>query len=174
MDAVELTTVVYVPREEVFEFLLDFPGYARYSEYLETVEEFGAGGEGTEYELTFAWWKLSYTARSRVTDVAEPTRIEWRLTKDLDAGGFWEVTDADAPEGHEEASRVRFRAEFHPDSANEDAISLPRFVSWDWLLDKVKPKIQSEAERVVRRAVRDLEGTDRPIDLEITASPDSV
>ena len=169
-----MTTVVYAPREEVFEFLLEFQGYARYSEYLERVEGFGDGSTGTEYELTFSWWKLSYTARSRVTAVDAPERIDWRLTKDLDAGGFWEVTAADADGDAGEASRVRFRAEFAPDSANTSAISLPRLVSWDWVIGKVKPKIQSEAERVVSRAVRDIEGTNREIDLEITARPDSV
>lgn len=174
MDAVEVTTTVYVPPEEVFEFLLDFPGYARYSKYLKSVETFGDGGEGTEYELTFAWWKLSYTARSRVTDVDPPDRISWRLTKDIDAGGYWAVSETDAPDGYAHASKVRFRAEFHPDSADSSAISLPRLVSWDWVIEKAKPKIQSEAERVVRRAVRDLEGTNRDIDLEITARPDSV
>ncbi|MFB6117548.1 SRPBCC family protein [Halosegnis sp.] len=174
MDAVEVTTIVYVSPEEAFEFLLDFPGYARYSEHLESVEGFGDGGEGTEYELTFAWWKLSYTARSRVTDVDRPERIDWRLTKDLDAGGYWAVEPVDPPADESVATRIRFRAEFRPESANSGAISLPRLVSWDWVIDKVKPKIQSEAERVVRRAVRDLEGRDRMVDLEITARPDSV
>ncbi|MFC7177278.1 SRPBCC family protein [Halosegnis marinus] len=174
MDAVELSTVVYAPREEVFEFLLDFPGYARYSEHLDRVEAFGPGGEGTEYGLTFSWWKLSYTARSRVTEVIDDERIRWELTKDLDAAGYWRVEDADPPESEEHATRVVFRAEFAPDSANSDAISLPSLVSWDWVIDKAKPKIQTEAERVVRRAVRDLEGRARHVDIHIRTTPDAV
>ena len=174
MDAVEVTTVVYVPREEIYEFLLEFPGYARYSEYLESVEAHGDGDVGTEYELRFAWWKLSYTARSRVTDVDPPERIDWMLTKDLDAGGYWQIDELEPPDGRDHASQVTFRAEFAPDSANSDAISLPRLVSWDWVIEKVKPKIRSEAERVVRRAVRDLEGVDRRVDIEVRTRPDSV
>lgn len=174
MDAVEVTTVVYVPREEVFEFLLDFPGYARYSKYLDSVRAFGEGGEGTEYALTFSWWKLSYTARSRVTDIDAPERIDWRLTKDIDAHGYWLVTAEEPPEGEEHASRVTFRAEFEPESADSDAIKLPRLVSWSWVIDKAKPMIHTEAERVVRRAVRDIEGSNRAIDLEIRTKPDSV
>lgn len=174
MDAVELTTLVYAPREQVFEFLRDFPGYARYSKYLESVEGFGDGGEGTEYALRFAWWKLSYTARSRVTTLAPPERIGWKLTKDIDARGYWQVDTADPPADEPVASRVTFRAEFAPESADTDAISLPSLVSWSWVIEKVKPKIQSEAERVVRRAVADIEGRRRDVDITITTSPDTV
>lgn len=174
MDAVELTTLVYAPRDEVFAFLRDFPGYARYSKYLESIKGFGDGEEGTEYELRFAWWKLSYTARSRVTGFDPPERIDWELTKDIDARGYWLVEEADAPEGQTAASRVTFRAEFAPESADTDAISLPSLVSWSWVIEKAKPKIQSEAERVVRRAVADIEGRRRDIELTITTRPDSV
>lgn len=174
MDAVELTTLVYAPRDEVFEFLRNFPGYARYSKYLESVRGFGDGDEGTEYELRFAWWKLSYTARSRVTTIDPPERIHWELIKDIDARGYWLVEDAEPPENEPVASQVTFRAEFAPESANTDAISLPSLVSWSWVIEKAKPKIQSEAERVVRRAVADIEGQRRDIDLEITTRPDAV
>lgn len=167
MDAVEVTTVAYIPPEEVYEFLVDFPGYANYSEYLEDVDQYGDGGPGTEYALHFAWWKLSYTARSAVTDVSPPERIDWRLTKDLRADGYWQVEPIDPPEGRDVATRVTFRVEYHPDSANEDAISLPSLVSWDWLFEKLEPKVRAEAERIVRRIVRDLEGEDREIDLGI-------
>lgn len=167
MDAVEVTTVVYLPREEVYEFLVDFPGYARYSKHLKEVRIDGDGSPGTEYALRFAWWKLSYTARSKVTDVDRPGRIDWRLTKDLDATGHWLVESVDPPADREVATEVTFRAEYHPETANEDAISLPRFVSWDWVFSKLEPKVREEAERVVRRIVRDLEGESRPIDLEI-------
>ena len=174
VDAVELQTVVYAPREEVFDFLVDFTHYARYSKHLDSVEGFGDGREGTEYELSFSWWKLSYTARSRVTDIDPPNRIAWELTKDLDANGYWELGEATPPEDREHATRVTFRAAFAPESANTGVIPLPKLVSWDWVIEKAKPKIQSEAERVVRRAVKDLEGTSRSVELEITTRPDSV
>ncbi|WP_255150497.1 SRPBCC family protein [Halorarius halobius] len=167
MDAVEVTTVVYLPREEVYEFLTDFPGYARYSKHLDGVDQYGDGSPGTEYALHFTWWKLSYTARSEVTATDKPARIDWRLTKDLKATGYWAIESEVPPDDRDVATRVRFRVEYHPDTANEDAISLPRFVSWDWLFEKLEPKVREEAERVVRRIVRDLEGEARPVELEI-------
>jgi uncharacterized membrane protein len=161
VDTVEVSTVVYLPPEEVYEFLLDFPGYARYSKHLTDVRQHGDGAPGTEYELDFAWWKLEYTARSRVTDVDPPDRIDWHIIKDIDAVGQWLV------EPTEDGTAVTLRVEYHPDSANGDALRLPRFVSFDWVIEKVKPKVKAEAERVVRRIVRDLEGRNRDVALEI-------
>ena len=166
MDAVEVTTTVYLPPEDVYEFLLDFPRYANYSEHLTGVRQHGDGAPGTEYELDFAWWKLTYTARSRVTDVEAPNRIDWRIIKDLDAVGQWLVEPV-ANEGDEPATRVTLRVEYAPASANSDALDLPRFVSVGWVVEKVKPKIQAEAEHIVRRIVADLEGQHREVELEI-------
>lgn len=164
MDAVEVTTTVYLPPQDVYEFLLDFPRYGQYSNYLTDVRRFGDGTPDTEYELDFSWWKLTYTARSRVTAVEPPNRIDWRLVKDLDAVGQWlvEPLDIDDP-----TTRVTLRVEYAPESANGDALDLPRFVSLSWVVQKVKPKIQTEAERVVRRIVTDLEGEPREVELEI-------
>jgi uncharacterized membrane protein len=164
VDTVEVSTVVYLPAEEVYEFLLDFPRYARYSEHLTDVRQFGDGHPGTEYELDFAWWKLSYTARSRVTGVEDARRIDWRVTKDVDAAGEWIVdpVDEETPE-----TRVTFRVQYRPDSAEESSFDLPRFVSLEWVVEKVKPKVRTEAERVVRRIVADLEGGYRDVELEI-------
>ena len=166
MDAVEVTTTVYLPPEDVYEFLLDFPRYANYSEHLTGVRQHGDGAPGTEYELDFAWWKLTYTARSRVTDVEAPNRIDWRIIKDLDAVGQWLVEPV-ANEGDGPATRVTLRVEYAPASANSDALDLPRFVSVGWVVEKVKPKIQAEAEHIVRRIVADLEGQHREVELEI-------
>ena len=91
VDAVEVSTVIYLPPEEVYDFLVDFPGYANYSKYLTDVRRHGDGSPGTEYDLRFEWWKLAYTARSRVTGVSPPTRIDWEIVKDLSAHGFWHV-----------------------------------------------------------------------------------
>ncbi len=171
MNTLEVSTVVYVPPEEAFEFLVDFPRYARYSEYLETVEQHGTGEQGTQYDLTFSWWKLSYTARSEVTAVDRPERIDWRLVRHLDAAGSWRVTpEPDATAG-QPASRVWFNVQFRPGSADEDAIELPSFVSLSWVIDKVKPKIREEAERVVRRVVADLEGEEREVSLDVHNIP---
>jgi len=168
VDTVEVSTVVHLPPSDVYEFLVDFPRYARYSKYLESVEQRGDGSPGTEYDLTFAWWKLSYTARSEVTAVDPPRGLSWRLTKDLTARGEWTVAPLESPpEGVDEACRVTLTVRFDPDSADSGTIDLPRFVSLSWVVEKVKPKIQSEAERVVERIVADLEGQRRDVDLEI-------
>jgi uncharacterized membrane protein len=162
VDSVEVSTEVYLPPEEVYEFLLDFPRYARYSEHLTGVRQFGDGAPGTEYELDFSWWKLTYTARSRVTDTDSPNRIDWRVIKDIDAVGRWRVERLD-----DEETRVTLVVEYAPGSADDDALELPRFVSLDWVVEKVKPKVRTEAERVVRRIVADLEGEPRDVTLEI-------
>jgi hypothetical protein len=173
VDRLEVSTVVYCSKAEVYEFLLDFPRYTRLSKHLREVSQNGDGSPGTEYDLTFAWWKLSYTAHSRVIDVDPPNRIDWELTKDLDAHGSWLLED-EPDTDREVATRVRLHVEFDPHSAKPDAIDLPRFVSLSWVIGKVKPLIQQEAERVVRRLVTDLEGESRAVDLEIHTTPDSV
>jgi len=173
VETLDVSTLVYLPPAEIYEFLVDFPRYAKYSEYLDEVRRYGDGSAGTEYELTFAWWKLSYTARSEVTTLDEPERIEWELVKDLDASGYWliEPEPESAPEGQETASRVHFVVNYRPGSASPDAIDLPSLVSLGWVIEKVTPKIKAEAERVVSRVVRDLEGTSRDIKLIIHEKP---
>lgn len=176
MDAVEVSTVVYLPPEEVYEFLMDFPRYANYSKYLTEVKRNGDGSPGTEYDLRFAWWKLSYTARSRVTSVTPPARIEWEIVKDLKAHGHWRVEEVpdEAPPDRETASRVYFHVEFDADSVDEGAIKLPALVSLGWVVKKVIPLIENEAERIVERIVADLEGEPREVELTIHDTPDTV
>ncbi|WP_135828738.1 SRPBCC family protein [Halorussus halobius] len=181
MDSVELSTVVYVPPETAYEFLVDFEGYARYSEYLDRVERHGEGDAGTEYDIHLEWWKLNYVVRSAVTDTTPPERIEWRIVEDLHAHGAWVVesapdatADEAAPADADGASRVRLVIEFDADSASSDMLDLPRLVSLDWVVEKVKPLVLSEAEKVVARIVADLEGERRDVDLTLHDSPDSV
>ena len=173
MERVEVSTLVYVPPPEVYEFLVDFPRYARYSEYLESVTQDGNGSAWTRYDLTFSWWKLSYTARSEVTNLDPPERIDWRLIRHIDARGYWKVTSEpeSAPEGIDDASRVSFLVDFSPESADDDALDLPRFVSMERVVDAVIPKIKGEAERVVERVVADLEGEPRDVSLEVHTTP---
>jgi uncharacterized membrane protein len=176
VDEVEVSTVVYLPPAEVYEFLVDFPRYARYSKYLTEVRADGDGEPGTRYALTFSWWKLEYTAHSEVTDTDPPTQIDWELVRDLEAKGYWrveEVSDA-APEDVETASRVTLRVEFDPSTASVGRLKIPSFVSLSWVIDKVKPLIQEEAERVVERIVADLEGRSRDVELTIHTTPDTV
>ena len=180
MDRLEVSTDVYLPAKEVYEFLVDFPRYARYSTHLEAVEQHGDGSPGTEYELVFSWWVLSYTARSRVTGVDPPERIDWRTVKDIDARGHWRIealTDSDVTEderpGETVTSRVYFVVEYDRSSARRDAVKLPRFISFDTVLDRITAKLKSEATTVVERVVADLEGEEREVDLRVnrTSSP---
>ena len=163
VEELEVGTDVHLPPEEVFAFLLDFPRYANYSEYLESVESFGDGGVGTEYALTFTWWKVNYTVRSRVTTIERPERIEFRLVTGLRANGAWTVEPTGDGDSH-----VRFLAQYDPDSVAGDAVSLPSFVSVGRVVEKVMPFLTEEAERVVERVVADLEGERRPVDLEVS------
>jgi len=182
VDSVELSTVVYVPPEEAYDFLLDFEGYARYSEYLDRVERHGEGEVGTEYDIHLQWWKLNYIVRSAVTDTDPPERIDWRIVEDLRAHGAWVVEDApessaddpEAPDDAETASRVRLVIEFDPDSASSDMLDLPALVSLGWVVDKVRPLVLKEAEKVVARIVEDLEGERREVNLTLHESPDEV
>lgn len=173
MDRILLSTLVYRAPEEVFPRLRAFTEYPRYTKYLRSVEARGDGGTGTLYDLRFAWWKLHYTARSEVVEVDEPRRLEWRLTKDVDARGEWRVEPepGSAPPGVETASRVYFEAVYDPHSADEDAISLPRFVSIGRVVDMVKPRLLEEAERVVSRLVADIEGERREVELAVHEAP---
>ncbi|MFB6250160.1 MAG: SRPBCC family protein [Halobellus sp.] len=173
MDELVVTTVVYLPPEETYDFLIDFPRYARYSEHLRNVtRRSGDGSAGTRYALRFAWWKLTYTVESEVTEVREPERIDWRIVRNLDASGRWVIEEldevpADAPEEVDAASLVSFEVAYDPGSANEGGLDLPRFVSFGWVIDRLKPAIANEAERIVERVVEDLEGSQRSIDLTV-------
>lgn len=173
MERLTVETVVYRPADAVYEFLLDFPGYANYSEYLETVKPLeSAAGEQARYALRFAWWKLTYTTRSAVTETVPDERIEWTILDSFDASGRWvvdgdEPLPEDAPEWAETATRVRFEVSWRPESVDSGMVDLPRLVSLEWVIDKVRPLVEKEAERIVTRAAADLEGKHREIDLTV-------
>lgn len=176
MERLAVSTVVYRQADDVYEFLADFPRYARYSEYLESVESLGEGPEGPRYALTFRWWRLTYTARSAVIDERPPSRIDFRLLGDFEAGGRWTVTPlADlpggAPEDATDACEVSFVVEFAPESAHRGMLDLPRFISLDTVVEKATPLVEREARRVVERAVADLEGRRRSVSLEVESGP---
>jgi uncharacterized membrane protein len=179
VDELVVSTVVYLPRQETYDFLVDFPQYATYSEHLrDIVRRHGDGGAGTRYALRFAWWKLTYTVESEVTEVDPPKRIEWQVVKNLDASGRWRIEELDtlpddAPADAEVASRVSMEVAYDPRSANESRVSLPRFVSLGWVADKIRPAITSEAEKVVERVVGDLEGESRPVELTVERRSDA-
>ncbi|WP_226005669.1 SRPBCC family protein [Natrinema salinisoli] len=168
MDRILLSTLAHRSPEEVFPYVQSFREYPRYTDHLKDVRVNGDGGVGSVYDLRLVWWKLSYTARSRVTDISAPESLTWELVNDIDARGEWRVEPEpeSAPADAETASRIYFEAVYDPYSADKNAISLPRFVSLDWVVDKVQPKLLGEAETVVERLVADIEG--RPRDVELT------
>jgi uncharacterized membrane protein len=168
VHTVAVTTVVHVPCEEVYDFLVDFPGYADYSKHLARVSRRGDGDAGTRYALTFEWWRLAYTAHAEVTDLDPPETIPWRLTRDLDARGAWHLDPAPEAAADGEATRVRFEVAFDPDTAHAGLVDLPALVSFDWLREKVTGLVRAEGERVVERVVADLEGERRPVELTVT------
>lgn len=177
VDEIAVSTVVYAPAESVFEFLVDFPRYADYSDHLTRVRQVGDGGPGTQYALTFAWWRLTYTAESRVTDVDPPRRLDFTVTKDIHAVGRWRIEELaelpdDAPVHAETACRVFFEVEFDAGTVSAGDIDLPRFVSLGWVIERIKPALQKEAEGVVERVVADLEGRRRDVELTIRTRPD--
>lgn len=167
MDEVIVETDLRVSPEETFEFLLDFPGYVRYSEYLDSVRQQGDGGAGTRYELSLSWWRLAYTARTEVTNIDRPSRIDWRVLRAVDAHGSWEI-EPDAANDGSAGSRVRLRIRYDPETADPSVIDMPRLVSLGWIIDRVKPIVVREAEATVERIVADLEGEPRPVDIDIT------
>lgn len=176
MDRIVLSTLVYRDPAVVFETVRSFTNYPAYTSVLDSVTAAGDGEAGTTYDLHFSWWKLSYTAHSEVTEVAEPSRLAWRLRSDLDAAGEWRVESepAAAPVDEPTASRLFFDVAYDPHSADPNAISLPRFVSLDRVIGLVRPRLLEEAEEVVQRLVADIEGEERPIELTVHEAPGNV
>lgn len=176
MDRILLSTVAHRSPADVFPYVVSFADYPRYTEHLESVRKRREGDEngvGAVYDLRLTWWKLGYTARSEVVAVDDPHTLEWELRKDIDARGTWRVEPEPeaAPEGVETASRIYFEAVYDPHSADGNAISLPKFVSLDWVVEKVQPRLLEEARGVVRRLVADIEGDQRDVELTVHEMP---
>lgn len=163
MNTIEVSTPVYRSPEVVFAFLEDFTGYAKYSDHLRGVGVDGDGGEGTRYRLRFGWWKLTYDAYTRVTNVDEPHLLEWEVIKDIDAHGQWIVEPAD--DGS--ASEVRFVVSYDPSSVSAGMLDIPALVPLDRIVKKAVGLIEAEGRRVVERVVEDLEGEKRSVDLSV-------
>jgi uncharacterized membrane protein len=178
VDAIEASTVVYVPPEELYAFVQDVSAASDYSEHLDRVRQYGDGGPGTDHHITVSWWKLSITSKTRVTDVDPPTRIDWRSVSGLDAEGSWRIDSLDAPDVPDDpppdvdptdATELRLRVEF--DAGSVLQVSLPGPLSVEAVLSRVKPLVVSESESVVEAMVADLEGRRRPVDLRVHRVP---
>lgn len=176
MERLKLSTLVYAPPQDVYDVLIDFEDYPKYTQYVNNVKRRGDGGEGTEFGISFGWWKLSYTAWSEVTGLDEPNLIEWELTKDIDADGRWEIEDVtDEAEADVEAvTRVTIDVQFQVSKSGSKILDLPRFVRFGWVVDRVKPLIFKEARSVLQNLIYELEGEKRTPVLEIHETPSHV
>jgi uncharacterized membrane protein len=172
VDTVEVWTDVAASPAEIYDFVLDFEGYPAYSDHLKSVLVDGDGSPGTTYDFTLSWWKVSYTARSVITALDPPHRIEWRLASKLDAHGAWEI-EPRSEDGSEDRCRVTWRASYDPESVTGDVVDLPGFVSLGWVLSKVRPVVVSEVNTLVEAAIADLEGERRPVNLSVEWSTDA-
>jgi ribosome-associated toxin RatA of RatAB toxin-antitoxin module len=174
VDGLDASTVLYVPPEELYEFVTGLRGYAKYSPHLEAVRQDGDGGPGTEYEIKVAWWRLSYTSHTVVTDVDPPERVDWRTSEGLKARGYWGIEplpDTEVPPDRDHATRLRLRIQFDPGTFGRVPLG-----GWtiDRLFARITPVVVREAERILEGMARDLEGEPRSVDLEVHRRPQSV
>jgi len=160
----EVSTVVHVPPDRLFERLVDFEGYPAYSTHLDAVERDGDGRAGTVYAITASWWRLSRTVRSEVTAVDPPSRIDWRLLGPIEAAGAWTVESTEAAHP-DPSSRLELVVEYEPSTLG--AVDLPLGVTGDWLTERLVPVVEREARQVCTQLVAELEGERREVDLEV-------
>jgi len=174
VDAVEASTSLYVPPEAVYRYIREFEGAVGFSDHVDRVEQSGNGDPGTDFHISLSWWRLSWTAHSRVTDVDPPTRIDWRTVGDVRARGRWRMDPLEAsalPEDREAGTELTLRIEFDPASVRGAGVT--RLMPVERLLQRVRPVVARECERLVAGAVADLEGERRPVDYAVHRMPDS-
>lgn len=176
MERLEVSTGVFVPPSRVYDFLVDFPGYADYSEYLDRVERRGDGSAGTRYDITVSWWRLSRTVTSYVTGVEPPERIDWQVESPITAAGAWLIeatgpedleTPVDPPDEIDRGARVALVIRYDPSSLDGGRLDVPAVVSVEGLVDRLAPIVEREATRTVERIVADLEGRHREVRLDV-------
>ncbi len=165
MDSLTASTVVYRPAEPIYEFLVDFPRYAEYSDYLRSVRSSGERGVGAGYELRFGWRMVEYSVRSRVTDVDPPRGIKFEITSGIRADGEWQIEPLDSAD--EPTCEVTFIVRYEPESIMEEHIDAPRLISLDWIIKRVQPLIEAEAREITSRVVADLEDEPRDVELRV-------
>jgi len=163
VTVLDVSTTVDVPPAEAYEFVLDFEGHSDYSEHVDDVVRRGDGGVGTRFDVELSWWKLSYTFPTEVTDLEAPNRIDWRTPNGLHARGAWLFEPGDG--GADRETEVTLRARY--DRSRSRLPPTPPLVSFDDVLDRLKPIVRREARRVFEHAVADLEGERRRVDLDV-------
>jgi uncharacterized membrane protein len=174
VDAVEASTLLYVPPEDVYRYIHEFEGAVGFADHVDRIEQSGDGGPGTDYYIRLSWWRLSWTSHSRVTEVDPPNRIEWRTVGDVRARGTWlmePLPEARLPEGREAGTELTLRVEFDPASIRGAGVT--RLMPIERLLRRVRPVVARECERLVEGAVVDLEGERRPVEYTVHRMPRS-
>ncbi len=169
--------MLHLPQQEVYDLLFEFRRFPEHVDYLDDARVRGQGA-GARFRVAASWWRLSTTLRGRVTDVDPPERVEWRLTNDADAEGYWSIEPEPeaAPPDRETATRLRLVARLDGDSVDASSYG-PRFgpsISLDWVLGKVAPLVAREGERLLGELVAELEGRERSVDIDVHSLPDSV
>jgi uncharacterized membrane protein len=174
VDAIEARTTLYVAPDVIYEFIQGYEGVSDYSAHLDRVEQDGDGGPGTEYRITFSWWRLSWTSRTRVTEVDPPNRIAWRSVDAVRARGWWGMEptpEADLPEGRDVGTKLTLRIEFDP--ATMRGGSITRLVPLGRLVERVTPVVRDQCEEVLARVAEDLEGERRSVEYTVVRAPTS-
>lgn len=166
VDSLTASTVVYRSAEPIYEFLVDFPRYAEYSDYLRSVRASGEPGAGAAYELRFGWRMIEYSVRSRVIDVDPPRRIQFEITNGIRADGEWQIEPHDS--APTQKCDVTFLVQYDPGSIMAEQVEAPSLISLDWIIRRVRPLIEAEARAITRRVVADLEDEPREVDLRVS------
>lgn len=167
-ETLRADATIHAPPGAVYGLLRDVEGYGAYADHVSDVTR----REGTleTYEITLSWWILSYTIGLRVTDAEPPRRIEWRLVEGGDARGAWELerTTVDDP-AVDTATDVSLIVRYDPDSADVASLSLPPFVPVSAVVERARPAVEREAERVLARVIADVEDEPRQASLSVHA-----
>ena len=167
MQELEARALVHSPPPAVYEHLVDFPRYAEHSRYLERVTPVDGGEAGRAYDIRAGWWRLQHTVRSTVTELSEPDRIAWRIDGDLAAGGEWDLRPTSPPGDAASATDLRLAIRYDPASAAA-VLDLPALVPVESVLNRAASALTTEAERVLESVVRDIDGPERSVAVEVT------
>ncbi len=156
---------IYAESGEIYDFLMDLENYGKYSGYVSDVRVLD-DSENPVWEIDFSWWIVNYTARSKVVDHERPRYVEWRVIKDADIRGIWELEELENGNTH-----VELKIWYERGSASK--ANPMRFIPTSRLVKLVKPVASSHIRKVLRRITRDLEGEERDIDFEFKYRGDS-
>ena len=159
MKKATIVAEAYASKQDVYDFLMDFKNYTKYSKYAKDTR-LVHDGEQPEWEIDFRWWMVKYTARSKVTDYRPPDYIKWRVIKDADVRGEWHLEEL-----NEEQTRLQLDLRYDPRGASK-ANPLKYFPT-DKLIRLAKPVVIRHVNNVLRNVTEELEGEPRAANFKI-------